>query len=259
MKDDVTDHNGYLDIRGQQVWHAKFGSEGEPVVLLHGGFANADSWMLQAPALKAAGFHVYVPERRGHGRSPDVDGPITYGLMAQDTIDYLEEVLDGPAHLVGWSDGAVVALLVAMRRPDLVRRMALIGQYFNSDGKVPSSSLLEMISSPEAEGFLRAMYDPYTPDGPEHFAIVRAKLLTMFNTEPELDLSELSTVTAPTLVLQGDRDEVTVAHSLEVANALTDGRLAVVPGSHGLPIEQPAVVNELLIGFLRDGVPDPLM
>jgi pimeloyl-ACP methyl ester carboxylesterase len=116
-----------------------------------------------------------------------------------------------------------------------------------------------MISSPEAEGFLRAMYDPYSPDGPDHFPVVHAKLLVMFNTEPEIDLSELSAVTAPTLVLQGDRDEVTIAHSVEVTNALPNGRLAVIPGSHGLPIEQPAVVNELLIGFLHDGVPDPLM
>jgi pimeloyl-ACP methyl ester carboxylesterase len=136
----VTDANGYLDLRGQRVWHATFGIQGEPVVLLHGGFANADSWMLQAPALKAAGFRVYVPERRGHGRTPDVEGPITYGLMADDTIAYLDTVIGGPAHLVGWSDGAVVALLVAMRRPDLVSRMVLVGQYFHSDGKVPGST-----------------------------------------------------------------------------------------------------------------------
>ncbi|HVW80486.1 MAG TPA: alpha/beta hydrolase [Mycobacteriales bacterium] len=251
---------GYLDIRGQRVWHAVHGSGGgDPVVLLHGGFASADSWMLQVPALEAAGFQVYVPERRGHGRTPDVAGPITYELMAEDTVGYLDTVIAGPAHLVGWSDGAVVGLLVAMKRPDLVRRLVLIGQYFNSSGKVPDSPLLAMIGSPEAEGFLRGMYDPYSPDGPEHFPIVRDKLLAMFDAEPELDLAELASVTAPTLVLQGDRDEVTVAHSVEVASRLADGRLAVIPGSHGLPIEQPAVVNELLVSFLRDGVPDPLM
>jgi pimeloyl-ACP methyl ester carboxylesterase len=255
----VVHETGYLEVGGQRVWHNVHGDGGEPVVLLHGGFAGADSWLAQAPDLVAAGFHVFAPERRGHARTPDVDGPISYGLMAEDTIAYLDAVLDGPAHLVGWSDGAVIGLLVAMRRPDLVKRLVLIGQYFNSDGKAPGSTLLAMIGSPEAEGFLRAMYDPYSPDGPDHFPIVRDKLLAMFETEPELDLSELTIVTAPTLVLQGDRDEVTVAHSVEVANALPNGRLAVIPGSHGLPIEQPAVVNELLIGFLRDGVPDPLM
>ena len=63
--------------------------------------------------------------------TPDVDGPLTYSVMADDTVAYLDQEVDGPAHLVGWSDGAVVALLVALRRPDLVRRTVLIGQYYN--------------------------------------------------------------------------------------------------------------------------------
>ena len=76
---------------------------------------------------------MHVPERRGHAHTQDVAGPLTYDVMAGDTIAYLEAVLDdGPAHLVGWSDGAVVALLVAQRRPDLAARLVLIGQYYNS-------------------------------------------------------------------------------------------------------------------------------
>lgn len=248
---------GYVDVRGQQVWHQVHDNDGEPVVLLHGGFAGADSWGLQAPALHDAGFAVYIPERRGHAHTPDVEGPITYGLMAADTIAYLEDVVARPVHLVGWSDGAVVALLTAMQRPALVRRMVLIGQYFNSDGKVPGSTLLDMLASPEAQGFLRGMYDPYSPDGPDHFPVVYAKLLAMFDAEPEIALTELTGVTTPTLVLQGDRDEVTIAHSMEVTAALGDARIAVLPGSHGLPVELPAVVNELLVGFLRDGAPAP--
>jgi pimeloyl-ACP methyl ester carboxylesterase len=254
----VPSNSGYVDIRGQQVWHAVDGDAGEPVVLLHGGFAGADSWVAQAPALVEAGFRTYAPERRGHAHTPDIDGPITYGLMAEDTTGYLEEVVREPAHLVGWSDGAVVGLLVAMRRPDLVRRLVLIGQYFNSDGKVADSDLMRMLKSPEAEGFLRAMYDPYSPDGPDHFPVVYAKLIAMFDSEPEIQLSELAAVAAPTLVLQGDRDIVTVEHSTAVAAALPDGRLAVLPGSHALPVEQPVVVNDLVVGFLRDGVPPPL-
>ena len=65
----------------------------------------------QAPALASAGFRVHVPERRGHARTPDVDGPLTYEVMAADTVAYLEAEVGGHAHLVGWSDGAVVALL----------------------------------------------------------------------------------------------------------------------------------------------------
>jgi pimeloyl-ACP methyl ester carboxylesterase len=248
---------GYIDVAGLRTWHEVSGA-GDPVVLLHGAFGGALSFAAQTPALVAAGFRVHVPERRGHAHTPDVAGPLTYSVMADDTIDYLTTALDDPAHLVGWSDGAVVGLLVALRRPDLVGRLVLIGQYYNSAGKRPDSVLEEMMSAPEAKTFLRAAYDPFTPDGPEHFDVVYDKTMHMIATEPELHLADLAAVRAPTLVLQGDRDEVTVQHSSDVVAAIPDARLAVLPGTHGLPIESPDVVNALLVAFLRHGAPPPL-
>lgn len=251
----------YVQVAGQQVWHEVSG-EGDPVVLLHGAFGGASSWFAQTAAFVAAGFRVYLPERRGHVHTPDVPGPLTYSVMADDTIAYLETVVaddrpnaaGAPAHLVGWSDGAVVGLLVALRRPDLVARLVLIGQYFNSSGKVAGGLTEEGLEiDSEAIKFLRTEYDQVSPDGPEHFPIVYAKTVQMFRTEPEIDLSTLAGVTAQTLVMQGDRDEVTVEHSLLVTAALPDARLAVIPGSHGLPIESPDVVNPLITGFLRNG------
>jgi pimeloyl-ACP methyl ester carboxylesterase len=248
----------YVEVAGLHIWHEVSGA-GDPVVLLHGAFSGALSFAAQTPALAAAGFRVHVPERRGHAHSADVEGPLTYSVMADDTIDYLSMVLDGPAHLVGWSDGAVVGLLVALRRPELVHRLVLIGQYYNSAGKAPDSALEQLMSRPEAKKFLRIAYDPFTPDGPEHFDVVYDKTMRMIATEPELELAELATVRAPTLVLQGDRDEVTIQHALDVVHALPDARLAVLPGTHGLPIESPEVVNALLISFLRHGAPAALM
>ena len=247
----------YVQVGAQRAWREVAGT-GPDVVLMHGGFAGASSWSAQAPTLVAAGFRVHVPERRAHGHTPDVDGPITYELMAQDTIAYLDQELTGPAHLVGWSDGAVVGLLVALHRPDLVGRLVLIGQYFNSSGKIPDSPLLAQLAAPEAIGFLRREYDAVSPDGPQHFAVVHAKLMAMIESEPELDLATFAGFGGDTLVLQGDRDEVTVEHSAAVARALPNGRLAVLPGSHGLPIEQPGPVNALLAAFLWKGFPEPL-
>jgi pimeloyl-ACP methyl ester carboxylesterase len=132
---------GYVEVAGLPTWHEVRG-EGPVLVLLHGGFTGAASWSAQAPALAAAGFRVHVPERRGHAHTSDVDGPLTYDVMAEDTIAYLDAVAGGPAHLVGWSDGAVVALLAAQRRPDLVGHLVLIGQYYNSSGRVPGSDLI---------------------------------------------------------------------------------------------------------------------
>lgn len=248
---------GYVRVAGARVWHEVDGAGGPAVVLLHGAFAGAASFAAQVPALVAGGFRVYRPERRGHAHTPDVEGPLSYAVMAEDTVAYLETVPGGPAHLVGWSDGAVVALLVAMRRPDLVGRLVLIGQYYNSAGRVVGGDIDRLLRSDQAVSFLRAGYDPYSPDGPDHFAVVYAKTIAMLDTEPELDLASLSAVTAPTLVLQGDRDEVTVEHGAAVAAALGAGRLAVLPGTHGLPLEQPDLVNALIVSFLTRGVPAP--
>jgi pimeloyl-ACP methyl ester carboxylesterase len=202
----------YVDVNGLRTWHEVRG-EGHPVVLLHGGFAGAASWSAAAPALAEAGYRVHAPERRGHAHTPDVPGPLSYDAMADDTVAYVEGVVGGRAHLVGWSDGAVVALLVAQRRPDLVDRLVLIGQYFNSSGKVTGGVLDQLLAGgDQVMGFLRAGYDPVSPDGPEHFPVVFAKTLRMLETEPEIDRASLAAVGAPTLVLQGDRDEVTLEH-----------------------------------------------
>jgi pimeloyl-ACP methyl ester carboxylesterase len=245
----------YVDVSGLRTWHEVHG-EGRPVVLLHGAFAGASSWSAQAPALARAGYRVHVPERRGHAHTPDLEGPLTYDVMADDTVAYLDGVVGGRAHLVGWSDGAVVALLVARRRPDLVDRLVLIGQYYNASGKVPGGLADQLTGGgDQAMGFLRAEYDQVSPDGPEHFPVVYAKTLRMLASEPELDPASLAAVAAPTLVLQGDRDEVTLEHGAAVAAALPQGRFAVLPGTHALPVENPEVVNALLVWFLAGAVP----
>ncbi|HEY3683127.1 MAG TPA: alpha/beta hydrolase [Streptosporangiaceae bacterium] len=247
---------GYIEVAGLRVWHEVSGA-GDPLVLLHGGFAGASSFSAQVPALVEAGYRVHVPERRGHAHTPDVEGPLSYSVMADDTIAYLEQEVGVPADLVGWSDGAVVALLVAQRRPDLVARMVLIGQYYNSSGTLARGDLVAYLGSPEAVAFLRGAYDPVSPDGPDHFPVVHAKIMHMITTEPEIALDTLAGITAPTLVLQGDRDEVTVEHSLAVVAALREARLAVLPGTHMLPIERPELVNPLIVSFLRGADPTP--
>jgi pimeloyl-ACP methyl ester carboxylesterase len=248
----------YVQVGGRKVWHEVLGedmAERAPVVLLHGGLAGASSWFGQAPGLAGAGYRVYLPERRGHGHTPDVEGPISYQLMADDTIAYLDQEVGRPAHLVGWSDGAVVALLAARQRPGLAASLVLIGQYYNSSGRVPGG-LADALTGGGGEiseivDFMRSAYGQESPDGPEHFDVVFEKMKRMFATEPEIDLSSLSELTMPALVLQGDRDEVTLEHGAAVASALPAGRLAVLPGTHALPIESPDLVTAVLVAFLR--------
>lgn len=102
----------YIDVAGVRTWHLVAGEHGDPVVLLHGAFAGASSWSAQVPSLVGAGLRVYLPERRGHAHTPDVPGALSYSVKADDTCAYLEKAVAEPVHLVGWSDGAVVALML---------------------------------------------------------------------------------------------------------------------------------------------------
>jgi pimeloyl-ACP methyl ester carboxylesterase len=244
----MADHVALGDVR---TWYDEHGA-GQPLVLLHPGGADARAWAPNLGAL-AARFQVFTPERRGHGRTPDVEGPITYDLMAEDTIAFHEHVVGAPAHLVGCSAGASLALLVAVRRPDLVRRLVLISGVFHRDGWIPQAI------DPDADPpeVLARGYAELSPDGPEHFPVVYAKLARMNWEEPTLTTPDLGGVSSRTLVMLGDDDEVTLEHAIAMYRGLPDAELAVVPGtSHGLLREKPALCNTIVVDFLTtDPVP----
>jgi pimeloyl-ACP methyl ester carboxylesterase len=243
----------YQQLDGVRTWYDEHG-DGDALVLLHPGGAGVDSRAFGPNlAALAARFHVYTPERRGHGHTPDVEGPISFAAMAQDTIAFLETVVGGPAHLVGYSDGGIVALLVALRRPDLVRRVVLVASVFHHDGWAPG------VIDPDNEPpeFLARLYAEVSPDGAEHYPVIVAKLAEMHTREPALAATELAAVKSRTLVMVGDDDEVTLEHAVAMYRALADAELMVVPGtSHGLLVEKPALCNATIVEFLTtDPVP----
>ena len=249
----------YVDAGGVKTWFDSWGT-GSPLVLLHGGFASNALWEPHTAVL-AAHFRVLAPERRGHGHTPDIDGPITYALMAQDTIGFLEAVAGGPAHLVGWSDGGIIALMVAMQRPDLVKKVVAISANFDLSG--PSPELLEATPSMSADdpgfAFLRSNYESASPDGPSHWPIVFDKLKQMIMTEPTIDPKELEGIEAPTLVMAADDDFIRLEHTIELYRSIPGAQLAIVPGtSHLLVLEKPDVVTGLVLDFLRND-PTPTM
>ena len=233
------------------TWYAEHGA-GDPVVLLHPGGADARVWIPTLDALVAR-FRVLTPERRGHGRTADVEGPMTYALMTRDTVDFLETVVGGPAHLVGWSAGAVVGLLVALERADLVRRLAMISGVHHRDGWHPGAIDPDV----EPHPVLRRGYEQLSPDGGGHYPVVQGKLARMNFEEPTLSEKELAGVTSRTLVMVGDDDEVTLEHAVATYRAIADAELAVVPGtSHGLLHEKAALCNTVITEFLAtDAVP----
>ena len=242
----------YVDLDGVRTWFDEHGA-GEPLVLLHPGGGGVDSRAF-APNLGAlaANFRVFTPERRGHGRTPDVEGPITFEAMAEDTARFLELVVGGPARVLGVSDGAVVALVLALRRPELVTRLAFVAGVFHHDGWWPQA--IDPDNEPPA--FLKGSYAELSPDGAAHYGVVVEKLARAHQVEPSLTLEDLETIPCRTLVMLGDDDEVRLEHAIALYGALPDAELAVIPGtSHGLLVEKPELCNTILVDFLRN---DPL-
>ncbi|MFI9152807.1 alpha/beta fold hydrolase [Streptomyces sp. NPDC053367] len=242
----------YVQLGDVRTWYDEHGT-GEPLVLLHGGLVDARFFEPNLGAL-AEHFHVYTPERRGHGHTPDVPGPITYQLMADDTVAFLEEAVREPADLVGHSDGAFVAMLVAMRRPDLVKRLVMISGGFSKAGEAAPDMEWDVDAITR---FLGPSYAEVSPDGADHFRVVATKIGEMAAKEPNLRAADLAAVTARSLVMSADDDLMTMSHVVEMYDALPNAELAVVPGtSHFLTQEKPHLVNALLLDFLtREPVP----
>jgi pimeloyl-ACP methyl ester carboxylesterase len=247
----------YVQIGDLKTWYDEYG-KGDPVVLLHGGLVTNDTWGAQIADFSTR-FHVIAPERQAHGHTPDLEGPLSYDGMAANTIGFLDEVVGAPADLVGWSDGGIVGLLVAIARPDLVRKLVAISANFDTTGNVPEGA--EMLSSMTPDGeemaMFRGMYAAASPDGAEHWPVMVGKFLEMVAKEPNITVEELARVQAPTLVMAGDDDVVALEHTTTLFRALPNAELAIVPGtSHALPMEKPEVVNALIVDFLtKEPVP----
>ena len=242
---------------GVRTYYEVYG-EGEPLVLLHGGLATTESWAMQVPTL-AQRYVSTCPNVAATGAPPTL---LDRNLRADGRRHRSVPRGRGyrTAHLLGSSDGAVVGMLVALRRPELVRKLVVIGQYFNFDGEVPEfRAMLEYwgTSLPEA---MHEVYDRVSPDGPEHFPVVLEKMMRMWREEPDIALSELAGVRAPVLLMQGDDDIVKVEHSATLAATLSEAQLAVIPGSsHMAPLEKPDLVNRLILDFLSDHQPEKVM
>ncbi|MBV9916744.1 MAG: alpha/beta hydrolase [Solirubrobacterales bacterium] len=245
----------YVLLDGVRTWYEKRG-DGDPLVLLHPGGAGVDVRAF-GPNLGplAAQFCVYTPERRAHGHTPDMPGPITFDAMAQDTIAFMETVVGRRAHVVGSSDGAIVGLLVALRRPDLIDRLVLVAGVFHFSGWLPH--VIDPNNQPPE--FLARLYEEVSQDGAGHYQVVVDKLARMHLEEPALEADDLGEVRSRTLVMVGDDDEVRLEHALAIYRGIPDAELMVVPGtSHGLLVEKPDLCSDVILAFLIDD-PVPTM
>lgn len=243
--------SGYVTVNGVRSWYSTHGS-GDPLVLLHGGFSDSRDFEQNLGRL-ADRFQVYLLDRRGHGRTPDVDGPVTLEMLADDVSAFITDVVGGPAHVVGYSSGGVVALAAAVRRPDLIRRLVLISTTHTKEGWLH-------LPDPDSAGDMPAelvdRYAEVSPDGRDHYPIMVAKFAAI---EADAPVLRPSAVAGPALVMAADDDLVHLSHVVEMYQAIPAGQLAIVPAaSHLLLFEKPDLCTSLIAEFLTTE-PAPMM
>jgi pimeloyl-ACP methyl ester carboxylesterase len=241
----------YADVNGHSIYYEIHG-HGEPLLLLHGGTAFIESFYMQIPAL-AKEFRVIAVDSRGHGRSPDSAKTLGYASMAADMAALLDSLGIRRAFVVGWSDGGIMGIDLAFRRPDLVKRLVAIGANYRADGLTAGEIEKTKTMTADDEGLapVRDFYGYIAPD-PGHWPVLVEKVKAMWLAEPQYTNAELARITAPALIIAGEHDMIRKEHTLEMSRLIRGSRCEIIPGaSHRVPLEKPELINGMIISFLR--------
>ena len=237
----------YVNLRGHQIYTYEWERDGEAVVLLHGGLSKTSSWdYLMVPPLEDE-FHVFAYDRTAHGFTGDQPGSLHFEFQAQEAIAYLEDVVKEPAHLIGYSDGGIIALMVAIARPELVKSIVAIGANYHYSA--PLSEFAEAFVSEDDQ----AEYNLISPDAPHTLLEKIIRMNQIWKTEPDISLKEIASIQCPVLVMAGDDDVIKHEHTISLYENLPLGQLAIIPGtSHGVVKEKPALMIAIIMQFLED-------
>ena len=231
----------WAKIHGHRIYYAVRGS-GPTLVLLHGGGDSGEHSFERQLDVFSLQHRIIAPDQVGQGRTPDVPGPLSYTLMMQDTATLLQKLKLKRVDVVGFSDGGILALMLAVRYPQLVRRLVISGVNISPEG----------LTAEQLQG-LRAAQTPKPTTVDEKLA----KLWLTSPTETELSLDLLAQIEQPVLVISGDRDAITLEHTLQIYRTLPRAELCVLPGTdHGTFSGRPEWLNPIIGEFL-DRPEDP--
>jgi len=242
----------YIDLRGHQTWSVEYANNGETLLMLHGGLSSTESFEWQVlPAIENR-FHVYGYDRTAHGRTGVRDGYYHFDFQRDEAIAYIEDVIGQPTHLLGHSDGGIIALLVAIARPDLVLSIVASGANYSWDCGL---TLILDEGAIEINEEKRAKFLERSPDGPEWQEKIIRKAHQVWASEPNISLTELGTITCPVLVINGDDDVFDPRHGVELYEALPNAQLAIVPGTTHAVLKEK---NDLALAIIKDFYEHPV-
>jgi pimeloyl-ACP methyl ester carboxylesterase len=239
---------GYAPANGLQMYHEIHGepTDAPPVLLLNGAYMTTGTFGPFLPGL-AAGRQVIVTDLQGHGRTGDIDRPITYETMADDCAALLNHLGIAQVDAVGYSMGGGTAIQLAIRHPEVVRTLVPISAGYRHDGMQPE--LIAMLPTLTVDAFIgspfETTYKEVAPN-PDDFPTLVRKLVELDSTPFAWD-ADIPKISAPTLIVMGDSDASSVEHGVAMFRLMGGGamgdfvgipkvRLAVLPGtSHFIP------------------------
>jgi pimeloyl-ACP methyl ester carboxylesterase len=241
-------------VNGARLWYAEWGADrpGVPVLLLHGGYANSNYYGRLVPLLVANGYRVLAVDSPGHGRSTRNGDPLSYHLMADDFLGLLDALKIRQVSVVGWSDGGVTGLDLAIRHPERLDRLFAFGA--NAD----VSGLKDGVEKDPVFGAylarVRSEYRHLSPT-PAAWGAFDAAMTTMWSTLPAYTAEELRAIRVPTTIADGEYDEgIRPEHLRYLAGAIPGARLVILPRlSHFAMLQDPAVFGAAVLEFLHQG------
>jgi pimeloyl-ACP methyl ester carboxylesterase len=239
--------SGYAPVNGIKIWYAEFGA-GAPVILLHGGLANSNYWGKLVPAL-APHYRVIVMDSRGHGRSSRDDKPYGYDLMASDVLALMDYLKIDKAALIGWSDGAIIGLDIAMHHPERLTKLFAFAANSNPN------AVKDVEHDPVFSTFIaraRTEYQKLSPTPNQYDAFLK-QITKMWDSEPHWTAADLAAIKVPTWIVDADHDEaIKRDNTLFMADNIPGSGLLIQPDmSHFSFLQDPQQFNADVLHFLE--------
>ncbi|HMH15288.1 MAG TPA: alpha/beta hydrolase [Edaphobacter sp.] len=243
----ATSDQGYVEYEGSRIFYAAYGS-GSPVILLHGGLGHSGNWGYQLPALLNSGYRAILIDSRGHGRSTRDSRPYTYELMASDVLAVMDALHLETAALVGWSDGACTALILAANTPSRIA-----GVFFFACNMDPSG-----VKPFEATPTLDRCFARHVKDyaqlsaTPDHFKDFVEDVGLMQRTQPNYSAHDLAKISVPIAIAQSEHDEfIKREHAEYLAQSIPNAEFIFLKDvSHFAPLQRPQQFNAAILEFL---------
>ena len=219
--------------------HYQEKGEGEPFILLHGN-GEDNSYFEHQMDYFCGRYRVIAVDTRGHGKSPRGTAPFAIGQFADDLKDFLDELGISKAVILGFSDGANIAMIFALRYPERVTALILNGGNLNPKGVKPITQI------PIEIGYRIASKFASKSAG----ARKNAEMLGLMVNDPNIEAEELSKITVPTLVISGTKDLIKESHTKEIARSIPNAKLAIIKGSHFVANQNSEVFNRVVEKWL---------